>query len=164
MLCPRCGTSAGAGGPYCRTCGLSLERIAELISDAVVLQGDPKGELARLKERKSKHEKWSSLAGFTTFGLILLVFLEIFFTPIILRGGILPLLGVLLVLAAMGGGVMVFFQMSARSLKEKIARPVLPPGAPLSIPESNPRAPDTITDRTTELLIEGKGRSTEEIA
>ena len=161
MHCPRCGTSAGASRPYCRACGLSLERIAEFISEAVVLQEDPKGEIARLRELRSKHEKWGSLAGFITFGLILLLFLEILFTPIILKGGILPLLGVFLILAAIGGGVMVYFQISAKSLKDRIARPMLLPNVELSFDESNLRAPDSITDRTTELLTESKVRSTE---
>ena len=164
MHCPRCGTSDGASRPYCRACGLSLERIAELIGEAVALQEDPKGEIARLRELRSKHEKWGRLAGFTTFGLILLLFLEILFTPIILRGGILPLLGVFLVLAAIGGGVMVYFQISAKSLKEKLSRPLLLPDAALSHNESNLPAPDSITDRTTELLTESKRRSTREIA
>ncbi len=164
MHCPRCGTSAGASRAYCRACGLSLERIAELIGEALALQEDPKGELARLRELRSKHEKWGSLAGFVTFGLILLLFLEIFFTPIILKGGILPLLGVLLILSAIGAGGMVYFQISAKSLKEKIARPLLPPNPALSLDASNLRAPDSITERTTELLTESKGRSTREIA
>ena len=81
-----------------------------------------------------------------------------------MRCGILPLLGMLLVLAAMGAGVMVYSQISAKSLKEKIVRPVLPPNAAFSLDDSQLRAPDSITDRTTELLTERKGRSTGEIA
>ena len=163
MHCPRCGTTAGANRAYCRACGLGLERIAELIGEALVLQEDPKGEIAHLRELRSAHEKWGRLAGFTTFGLILLVFLEIFFTPIILRGGILPLLGVLLAGAAIGAGVMVYFQVSAKALKEKIERPVLP-HVSLSLDASNLRVPDSITDRTTQLLTESKTRSTNEMA
>lgn len=33
MHCPNCGTETSAGQKFCRACGLSLERIAQLLAE-----------------------------------------------------------------------------------------------------------------------------------
>ena len=103
MHCPRCGTSAGEGQQFCRTCGLNLEKVAELVAESS--PAETRGvESLRLKELQRKHESWGGIAGLITFALILVLFVTIVFSQIIMKGGLLILPGSLLILLAAGGG------------------------------------------------------------
>src|SRR6266851_3652110 len=154
MHCPRCGTNATVGQQFCRSCGLSLERVAELLGNELPLDASIRqNELARLGERQQKFQDWGGIAGLITFGLILLLFIIVVFSQMILKGGALIGVGLLLILLAIGAGIMGVFQAYSKSLKEKLAHPPL-----LKSDESDEarkieayREPvPTITDRTTE--------------
>lgn len=70
MHCPRCGTNATPGQQFCRACGLSLEKVAELLGDELAIESrSPASEAARLHERHQKFEHLAGIAGLTTFGL-----------------------------------------------------------------------------------------------
>src|SRR6267378_2314697 len=112
MHCPRCGTNATSGQQFCRACGLNLEKVAEILGEEVAVQvsTDP-NQITALRERQKKFENWAGIAGLTTFGLILLLFIILVFSQIILKGGLLIVPGTLLILLAVGGGAMGIFQM-----------------------------------------------------
>jgi len=164
MHCPRCGTNASAGQQFCRSCGLSLEKVAELLGNELPLEASARqNELARLRERQQKFQEWGGIAGLITFGLILLLFIIVVFSQMILKGGALIGVGMLLILLAIGAGVMGLFQAYSKSLKEKLANPPLPKPAESGAARELEafRAPvPTITDRTTELLVPAKGAET----
>ena len=154
MHCPKCGSIATTGQQFCRACGLNLDKVAELVGEDLRLQSaQPRDELARLKELQQKHENWGGIAAMATGAVMLILFIILIFTQMILKGGLLILPGSLLILLALGVGVMIYFQASAKSLKEKLEQrplPNLPPSK--SLPAENLLPPGSVTDRTTELL------------
>ena len=161
MHCPRCGTNATIGQQFCRSCGLNLEKVSELLGAEVELSSSS-DEHARLRERQRKFEQWGRIAGLVTFGLILLLLIVVVFSQMILRGGAIP--GLLMILLAIGAAVMGLFQTYSKSLMAKLANPP----RPLDVPGSGEtrkldayREPaPTVTDRTTELLVPAKGADT----
>jgi hypothetical protein len=156
MHCPRCGTNATAGQQFCRSCGLSLEKVAEILGEEVAVQSSTAPSQSRgLRERQQKFENLAGIAGLTTFGLVLLLFIIIVFTQIILKGGLLIVPGVLLILLALGAGAMAVFQGYSKSLKARLEERPLPPSTgPLSIArtEAIPAQVHSVTERTTALM------------
>ena len=170
MHCPRCGTNATIGQQFCRSCGLSLEKVAELLGDELAIEPSSSiDERARLRERQRKFEQWGGIAGLVTFGLILLLLIVVVFHQMILKGGAIVIPGLLLILLAIGAAAMGLFQTYSKSLKEKLANPPLPRTADLPGSEETRklemyREPvPTVTDRTTELLVPSKGAETGKI-
>ena len=166
MHCPRCGTSATVGQQFCRSCGLSLDKVAELLDNELPLEPSRANEIARLRERQRKFQEWGGIAGLITFGLILLLMIIVVFSQMILKGGAMIIPGTLLILLAIGAAAMGLFQTYSKSLKEKLETPPLP-----AHPESDEarrldsyREPvPTITERTTELLAPPNGVETGKI-
>jgi zinc ribbon protein len=156
MHCPRCGTNATSRQQFCRSCGLSLDKVAELLGEELAIQSSsPVSEAARLRERQQKFENWAGIAGLATFGLILLLLIVVVFSQMILKGGTLIIPGVLLILLTIGAGVMGVFQVYSKSLKAKLeARPLPPATKPLTIRGSGtyPLPPESVGERTTELF------------
>jgi hypothetical protein len=164
MHCPRCGTAASANQQFCRSCGLNLEQVAELIGESNLVSETPGSDALRLKELQRKHESWGGIAGLIAFGLALVLFIALVFSQIILKGGILILPGSILILLAGAAGVMGYFYASAKSLKQKLAEPQLPQpiGRPLSGESIDPtmlRSSASVTEQTTKLLDEQNDRS-----
>jgi hypothetical protein len=63
MHCPNCGTEASAGQKFCRACGLSLERFAQLLVELL-----PDGEdenVSRARRRLRQLERAIKIAGWT---------------------------------------------------------------------------------------------------
>ena len=168
MHCPRCGTNATVGQQFCRSCGLNLEKVAELLGNEPVIERSSSiDERVRLRERQQKFQKWGGIAGLITFGLILLLFV-ILVGQMVLKGAPL-IVGLLLILLAVGAGIMGLFQAYSKSLKEKLANPPLRRGSDPSGSDETGRLEafhepvSTITDRTTELLVPAKGADTGKI-
>jgi uncharacterized OB-fold protein len=44
MHCPRCGTNATPGQQFCRGCGLSLEKVAEILGEEIAIQSSVVGQ------------------------------------------------------------------------------------------------------------------------
>ena len=164
MHCPRCGTSATPNQQFCRACGLGLEKIAELLGEEVTLQSPSvRNDVARLRERQKRFEDVAGIAGLTTFALILLMLIVVVFWQMILRGGVLIIPGTLLILLALGAGVMGFFQAYSKSLKAKLGEKPLPPSTdpqPIKISGASTLPPDSIAEGTTELLTPAKNAET----
>lgn len=155
MHCPRCGTSATVGQQFCRSCGLSLDKVAELLGNELPLEPQRANEIARLRARQRKFQEWGGIAGLITFGLILLLMIVVVFSQMILKGRSMIIPGTLLILLAIGAAVMGLFQTYSKSLKEKLKTPPLPrrPEADEASRLDSYREPvPTITERTTELL------------
>jgi len=138
--------------------------VAELLGNELPLEvSSRQSELARLRERQQKFQDWGGIAGLITFGLILILFIILVFTQMIMKGGALIPVGLLLILLAIGAGIMGLFQGYSKSLKEKLANPPLP--KPAKSGEAREldafREPvNSITDRTTELLSPVKSTDT----
>jgi len=160
MHCPRCGTVAIPNQQFCRACGLSLEKVAELLGEEVAIQASAgASNRAVLRERQQKLENLAGIAGLTTFGLILLLFIILVFSQMILKGGLLIIPGTLLILLAIGAGAMGCFQVYSKSLKAKLEERSVPRSTePLSleISDRTPLAPASVSEGTTELLAPAK--------
>ena len=61
MHCPRCGTSATPGQQFCRACGLSLEKVAEILSEEIAHQPHTPTEAQQLRERQKRVENWAGI-------------------------------------------------------------------------------------------------------
>lgn len=164
MHCPRCGTNATAGHQFCRACGLSLEKVAELLGDEFAIESpSPASEALRLRERQQKFENLAGIAGLTTFGLILLLLIILVFSQMILKGGLLIIPGTLLILLAVGAGAMAMFQMYSKSLKAKLAERPLPTSTgslTIAAADTYPLPPQSVSEGTTELLETSKSAET----
>jgi hypothetical protein len=167
MHCPRCGTNATNGQQFCRSCGLNLEKVAELLGSELAIEPSSSiDERARLRERQRKFEQWGGIAGLVTFGLILLLMIFVVFSQMILKQRALVIPGLLLILLAIGAAVMGLFQTYSKSLMQKLANPPRPRAAELPGSDETRkldayREPvPTITDRTTELLVPARGADT----
>jgi hypothetical protein len=162
MHCPRCGTNATIGQQFCRSCGLNLEKVAELLGNEPAEPASLIDERARLRERQRKFEQWGRIAGLVTFGMILLTLVVIAFSAMILKGGAIVIPGLLLILLAIGAGVMGLSQTYSKSLKAKLEEKPLPrTGSDETRKLEMYREPvPTVTDRTTELLAPAKSADT----
>jgi hypothetical protein len=167
MHCPRCGTNATVGQQFCRSCGLNLEKVTELLGDELSVEPlSSNEERARLRERQRKLEQWGGIAGLVTFLLILLTLIVVVFSQMTLKQSALVIPGLLLILLAIGAAVMGLFQTYSKSLMGKLANPPRP--RPLEVPGSNEtrklegyREPvPAVTEGTTELLVTTKGADT----
>lgn len=162
MHCPRCATTSTANQQFCRACGLRLDKIAELVGEELVSQTSPGTDLARLRDRQKKLENWAGIAGLSTFGVMMVLFIFMVFFKIILQGGLLIIPGVALILLALGATTMGMLQMYSKSLKEKLEEKPLPPSTgPVSIeaPLTFPLPPNSVTEGTTEILEPAKNQT-----
>jgi zinc ribbon protein len=93
MHCPNCGAEASAKQKFCRACGLSLERFAQLLEELL-----PDGEdenVARARRRLRQLEKVVKMAGWTAGSALGILFAFLGVLTMIksdIRGGIVVLL------------------------------------------------------------------------
>jgi hypothetical protein len=137
MHCPNCGAEASAGQKFCRACGLSLERFAQLLAELL-----PDGEdenVAQARRRVRQLEKAVKIAGWT-IGSSLGIFFTFFGAYILIKthdgGAIIPLLSGVGIIAAM------FLISYGSSLKKKVSERF----------PSQPKPPSAET--TNKLLLE----------
>jgi len=167
MHCPRCGTIATANQQFCRACGLSLEKVAEILGEDVAVQSanlTTERDLLRLRQQRFEH--WAGVAGLGTLGVILLLFIILVFSQMILKGGWLIIPGALLIFLAAGAGTMAFFQGYAKNLKAKLEEKPLPPSTePLLSRTATtlPLPPNSVSEGTTELLEPAPSKDTGKI-
>ena len=93
MHCPNCGAESSAKQKFCRACGLSLERFAQLLAELL-----PDGEdenVARARQRLRQLENALKIAGWTAGSALgfLFAFLGVYMmTQVDVRGGIVVFL------------------------------------------------------------------------
>src|SRR5829696_6441428 len=69
MFCPNCAAKIGVEQNFCRSCGLKLEAVLQVVSEQI-----PTKEYAALQKRKELFEKLG-LFSLSSFGLIGICFL-----------------------------------------------------------------------------------------
>lgn len=91
MFCPNCGSKNSAKQNYCRSCGLSLEKIALTLSEQL-----PSQMTSNLRQQKERLEKLgvAALAVFGS-GILGLLLYGIVYKIMILQGRIWDGLGML---------------------------------------------------------------------
>ena len=176
MFCPNCGTKTEEGQKYCRACGLSVEKLAGLISEqlpAGALERSTPEEVAQLLRRKRKVERLLAGLGLTGgAGFILAIMAAVVFGVIIgkgepVKGGIILSFIILGVVAL----CLVFYResvlnsLAARGVTDEAAKQ-LEGGAATSklLTESRFEPVPSVTDRTTELLAAERKRITKEVS
>ncbi len=154
MFCPNCGSKNSTQQKFCRSCGLSLEEIAQSLVKQIPAKVDQS-----LDKRKEKLERLGvvALSGFGVVGGGVLFYL-IIFKMMLAEGKILAGLALLTIIVC--GLLAVFFFNYANSLKETAVRNRLQ--QPDELPQdetpanllsgSYPEPIPSITERTTELL------------
>lgn len=157
MHCPNCGTKTSTEQKFCRSCGLSLDEFARMLTEQL-----PEAR-ARLLERQQRVEQWLGRVSGAFVAMIVCALLVGVVWGVIMKGQIL---GGLLLLAFIIGAVaslsLVYYN---ESLKEKLGQPNAPdPALPESAPtgkllsESRSEPVPSVTERTTELLAVEEGR------
>ncbi|HEV8368315.1 MAG TPA: zinc ribbon domain-containing protein [Pyrinomonadaceae bacterium] len=159
MHCPSCGAEAQLTQKFCRSCGLSLEKVPQLVAEQ--LSGSEEiitGEVVeKLHQRQRQIEHWLSTAG---LGFIALAGVSILIGLIyLLVAGSLPLVpGTVLLILVLGGMVAGSLAIYSENLKKKLSGANLPKSRTLRERESKlpldayHKPFVSVTERTTNLL------------
>jgi hypothetical protein len=156
MHCPSCGTEAPVGQKFCRACGLSLDRFAELLAE---LLPDVEDEnVARARRRLRQLERALKIAGWTAGVALGILFASLGILTMVQRhvgGGIFLLLFGVGIIAGM---LLISYQ---ASLNKKVsgrslAQPTLPSAETTNkfLAEDQPMIAMSVTERTTAQLGE----------
>ena len=158
MYCPNCGNQNSAGQKFCRSCGLSLQKVAQTLSEQLPTKLD-----VSFQQKKERFEKLG-VAALSIFGAgVAIPFLYgIFYKMMYTQGRVTAGLGTLaLVLVLASGLISVILFAKANEVKETPAKPLLreqpqlhaEPGTGELLEHSAPETPVfSVADRTTELL------------
>jgi len=159
MYCPSCGKSTSVEQKFCRACGLSLEKIAQSLTEQL-----PSQQLNEdLEARKRKVERWLTLLLRTAFGLFVITVLgSLIYKIITTKGDFLLGFAVLaLFIALMTALILVVYRESLREAvaKRQLSQAALPQPEPTGklLTESHFQPVPTVTEPTTELLVERPG-------
>ncbi len=175
MFCPNCGTKTEAGQKFCRACGLSVEKLAGLISEqlpAGALEGSTPEEVAQLLRRKRSVERLLVGIGLTGGAVFVLAIIwAIVFKIIIGKGDVLQgsiflgfIVAGVVALALVCYRESVMESLAARGVSDEAAKKLEGATATSKLqPESHFEPVPTITDRTTELLAAEPKRVTKEV-
>lgn len=160
MYCPNCGNQNSVDQKYCRSCGLGLQKVAQTLGEQLPTKLD-----LTLQQKKERLEKLG-VAALSVFGVgvAIPVLYGIFYKMMYTQGKVLAGLGLLALIIVMGCGLLsVVLFAKANEVKEAPAnRPEprdLEPGPDTGelLNEASFRTPlSSVTERTTELLLEGK--------
>ena len=161
MHCPKCGAEAPLTQKFCRSCGFSLEKIPQLVtqqlSEPEQLLTDEVAE--KLQQRKQKIEHLLSMAG---LGFSALAALSLLTGLIYLMvAGNIPLVPAFIILLLLLSGIIAgSLAIYSESLKKTLSGrsspgpSILPQSATAStLPHESHRGPlISVTERTTSLL------------
>jgi hypothetical protein len=161
MYCPNCGTKTAEDQHFCRACGLGLEKIALSLSEQRPARVDES-----LVARKTQLEKLG-VAALSVFGLGFVAFLSYIIAQKLIGKGnlfaILVLIGFLIMTLCGIASVVLFAK--AKELGEATKRrpqPELikePETTRELLAEGHFEPIPTVTERTTELLVEKREHS-----
>ena len=159
MHCPNCGAESSAKQKFCRACGLSLERFAQLLAELL-----PDGEdenVARARQRLRQLEKALKIAGWTAGSALGILFASLgvfMITQVSVPGGIVLLVFGVVLIATMS--VMGY----QSSLNKQISgsfpsHPTLPSAETTNrlMSEDQSRIAMSVTEQTTSRLDEKVG-------
>jgi hypothetical protein len=161
MHCPNCGAESSARQKFCRACGLSLERFAQLLAELL-----PDGEdenVARARRRLRQLEKAAKIAGWTGGSALGIVFAFLGILTMIVTD-IRP--GIVLLLFGVGIIATMLVLMYQSSLNKQVSgrfpsQPTLPPAETTNklLSEDQSRIAMSVTEQTTARLDEKVGES-----
>ena len=153
MHCPRCGADALVGQQFCRSCGLNLEKVAELLAEQPPAALD--ANLAHVHLRQRRLEHWAGIAGLTVTSLVLISLIYLVISEMMIKSGkIAP--GLFLLILIIGGAFMLGLQGYAKSLKQRLTNQhsvnnLLHTGATKQL-NLHRESTNSVTEHTTELL------------
>ena len=162
MHCPNCGAEAPLTQRFCRSCGLSLEKIPQVVAEQFSRpENDVLGqhEAAKLQRRQQRIERHLSAAGLgfvVVTGLSLLAGISY-----LIAAGSVPLVpGVVILLMLIVGLIAAFLGIYSEKLKRKLSDSTSLNSLTLSSksittelpPQTNPNASISVTEHTTKLL------------
>jgi hypothetical protein len=158
MYCPSCGKSTSVEQKFCRACGLSLEKIAQSLTEQL-----PSTQLNEdLEDRKRKVERWLTLLLGSSFGIFVISVLgALIYKIIIIKGDFLLGFALLaLFIALMAALILVVYRESLREAvaKRQLSQATLPQPEATGklLTESHFQPVPSVTEPTTELLVERK--------
>ena len=161
MHCPNCGAESSARQKFCRACGLSLERFAQLLAELL-----PDGEdenVARARRRLRQLEKAAKIAGWTAGSAVGIVFAILGILTMIVSD-IGP--GIVLLMFGVGIIVTMLVLIYQSSLNKQVSgrfpsQPTLPSAETTNklLPEDQSRIAMSVTEQTTARLDEKVGES-----
>jgi zinc ribbon protein len=159
MYCPNCGKTNSAEQKFCRSCGLSLEKtVQSLVEQLPALESDK-----LLQERQRKLDRLINIVAGSAISIVVgAVLWGIVYEIIFFKGQVIPgLIFLALIIGVILFGLLSIYRESLRK-KAGTGRLVEPPqqlekntGKLLS--ESHFEPLPSVTERTTELLVEDKG-------
>ena len=153
MYCPNCGKPNSSEQRFCRSCGLSLEKVVESLVEQL-----PSIDLETLQDRKRRVDRWLKIIGGTAISIVVgSILWGIIYEIIIVKGEVL---GGTIFLAVIVGLILVALlavyrnSLEKASTKRKLSQSSQPPAEETA--RLLPGAPDalmsSVTERTTELL------------
>lgn len=154
MYCPNCGKTSEGEQNFCRSCGLSLEKVAQSLAEQI-----PAVDLETSQAlRRRRVERWLSIllgSGFAVF--VVAVLWVLIYNIIIVKGNVLQGLVFLgLFVAAVLSLLLVVYRESlleAARKPQQSGREVPKTGNTVELlPESHAEPIPSVTERTTELL------------
>jgi len=155
MFCPNCGNKMTAEQKFCRSCGLSLEKITQAVGEQLPVKLDE-----GVEERKERLERWGFYA-LCVFGVGVLLPLLYYIVKLLVMGRILTGLGLLAFVVVGCGLLSVILFAQAEDIKKAGGQRRSPQTEELTeqettaklLPEPNSEPVASVTDRTTELLF-----------
>lgn len=151
MHCPNCGTKTSTEQKFCRSCGLSLDEFARMLTEQL-----PEAR-ARLLERQQRIEHWLGRVSGALVAMFVCALVVGVIWGVIMRGQILS--GLLLLAFIIGAVASLSLVYYNEALKEKLGQsaapdPALPESAPTGklLSESHFDPVPSVTERTTDLL------------
>ncbi len=161
MYCPNCGKTNSTEQKFCRSCGLSLDKIAQ----SVVEQLPAKEHSERLQNRQRQVELWLTIILGGTFSIFVGAIIWMSIYKIIIGKG--EILGGLIFIGVLLGLIvsflLVIYRESLREAQTKRNSQATLPEAEITdraLPESRLETLPSVTERTTELLtVENRERS-----
>lgn len=162
MYCPNCGKTNSSEQKFCRSCGLSLEKVAQSLAEQLPTT-DPD---RRLQDRRRKVERWLNVvAGSAISILVVGVLWGIIYKIIIVKGDVLTglmFLGFIVGLILFALLVLYRESLLKASGQRQSPQPALRQAGDTAKLLSEPRLEPTpsVTEHTTELLMVEKKSST----
>ena len=153
MYCPQCGLTNSAEQKFCRSCGLSLEKVVQSLVEQL-----PGTDIEKnLGERQRKVELWAKILGTAVVSLSVLAFLVgILYQMIFVKGKVavgLGFLGLILGIAAFIL-LLLYREYLIKASKRPLPKAETSPPADTAelLPEPSFEPIPSVTERTTELL------------
>lgn len=114
MHCPRCGADAVIGQQFCRSCGLNLEKVSELLAE------QPPAPV--IAARISRLERWANIARLSLLSLVFLTLIYVLISELMIKGGHFAA-GLLLLIFFISTAVVVGLQFYSQTLKQRLTNP-----------------------------------------